>query len=88
MLVTAKRFLRRTARPARLGGLVACLVFAIARLLRDHPYADTLARAGHDLVHDRFCIQLMVKAVEAIYDEGARSVRAKPLPDLADLAAS
>lgn len=64
------------------------LAAAIARLLRDHPYADTLARAGHDLVHDRFCIQLMVNAVEAIYDEGARSVRAKPLPDLADLAAS
>ena len=30
----------------------------------------------------------MVNAIEAIYDEGARSVRAKPLPDLADLAAS
>ena len=44
-------------------------------LLRDHPLADMLARAGHDLVHDRFCIELMVHAVEAIYDEGARAVR-------------
>jgi glycosyltransferase involved in cell wall biosynthesis len=48
---------------------------AITRLLRDHPFADTLARAGHDLVHDRFCIQLMVNAIERIYDEGARAVR-------------
>jgi len=51
------------------------LAAAIARLLRDHPYADTLARAGHDLVHDRFCIELMVAAVQTIYDEGARAVR-------------
>ena len=51
------------------------LAGAITRLLRDHPYADTLARAGHDLVHDRFCIELMVSAVQTIYDEGARSVR-------------
>ncbi len=51
------------------------LAAAIARLLADHPYADTLARAGHDLVHDRFCIELMVAAVQTIYDEGARSVR-------------
>ncbi len=34
-----------------------------------------IGRAGHDLVHDRFCIQLMVNAVEHIYDEGARAVR-------------
>ena len=26
-------------------------------------YADTLGRAGHDLVHDRFCVELMVEAV-------------------------
>lgn len=51
------------------------LAAGIVRLLRDHPYADTLGRAGHDMVHDRFCIQLMVKAVELIYDEGARAVR-------------
>jgi hypothetical protein len=41
-----------------------------------------LARAGHDLVHDRFCIELMVKSIEEIYDEGARAVR------LAEAAAS
>ena len=58
------------------------LATAVIRLLRDHPYADTLGRAGHDLVHDRFCIELMVKAIEQIYDEGARAVR------LAEAAAS
>ena len=49
------------------------LAAAIVRLLPDHPYADTLGRAGHDLVHDRFCIELMVSAVQTIYDEGARA---------------
>jgi len=34
-----------------------------------------LGRAGHDLVHDRFCIEAMVDATAAIYDEGARAVR-------------
>jgi glycosyltransferase involved in cell wall biosynthesis len=51
------------------------LAAAIVRLLKDHVFADTIARAGHDLVHDRFCIELMVKAIEQIYDEGARAVR-------------
>jgi glycosyltransferase involved in cell wall biosynthesis len=51
------------------------LAAGIVRLLTDHAFADTIARAGHDLVHDRFCIQLMVKAIEEIYDEGARAVR-------------
>jgi glycosyltransferase involved in cell wall biosynthesis len=53
----------------------AALAAAIVRLLTDHPFADTIGRAGHDLVHDRFCIELMVKAVEEIYDEGARATR-------------
>ena len=53
----------------------AALAAAIVRLLNDHSFADTLGRAGHDLVHDRFCIELMVKAVEEIYDEGARATR-------------
>jgi glycosyltransferase involved in cell wall biosynthesis len=48
---------------------------AIIRLLRDHPFADTIARAGHDLVHERFCVELMVSAIQTIYDEGARAVR-------------
>ncbi|MDQ2966270.1 MAG: glycosyltransferase [Chloroflexota bacterium] len=51
------------------------LAAAIVRLLQDHSLADTIARAGHDLVHDRFCIELMVKAVEEIYDVGARATR-------------
>ncbi len=51
------------------------LAAAIVRLLTDHPYADMLARGGHDLVHERFCVELMVYAVEEIYDEGARAVR-------------
>jgi glycosyltransferase involved in cell wall biosynthesis len=53
----------------------AALADAITLLLRDHPYADTLGRAGHDMVHDRFCIQLMVDAIEDIYEEGARALR-------------
>ncbi|HXI80929.1 MAG TPA: glycosyltransferase, partial [Verrucomicrobiae bacterium] len=51
------------------------LAAAIIRLLTDHGFADTIARAGHDLVHDRFCIELMVKAIEQIYDEGALAIR-------------
>ncbi len=51
------------------------LAAAIVRLLCDHPFADMIGRAGHDMVHDRFCVELMVKAVESIYDEGARAVR-------------
>jgi glycosyltransferase involved in cell wall biosynthesis len=49
------------------------LARGIVRLLKDHPYADTIGRAGHDLVHDRFCIELMVTSVQTIYDEGARA---------------
>lgn len=56
------------------------LAAAITRLLLDHPYADMLARAGHDLVHDRFCVQIMVNAVQALYDEGARAVRPREVP--------
>ena len=59
------------------------LAAAIIRLLRDHPFADTLGRAGHDMVHDRFCIDLMVESVQAIYEEGARSVRPSTLPEVA-----
>jgi glycosyltransferase involved in cell wall biosynthesis len=51
------------------------LADAIIRLLRNHPLADTLGRAGHDMVHDRFCIELMVSTTQSIYDEGARVVR-------------
>ncbi len=48
------------------------LADAIVRFLTDHPFADTVARAGRDLVHERFCIEGMVRSVEAIYDEAAR----------------
>jgi glycosyltransferase involved in cell wall biosynthesis len=51
------------------------LAAAVTRLLVDHPFADTMARAAHDMVHDRFCIELMVAAVQTIYDEGAGVVR-------------
>jgi glycosyltransferase involved in cell wall biosynthesis len=57
----------------------AALAGAITRLLRDHPLADTLGRAGHDLVHDRFCVQLMVNKVQELYDEGARAVRPREM---------
>ena len=51
------------------------LASAITRLLLDHPLADMLARAGHDLVHERFCLELMVRAIENLYDEGAAVLR-------------
>jgi glycosyltransferase involved in cell wall biosynthesis len=59
------------------------LAAAIVRLLRDHPYADTLGRAGHDMVHDRFDIGTMVGLVQQIYEEGARSVRPTQLTEVA-----
>ena len=37
--------------------------------------ADMIGRAGHDLVHRRFCLEQMITAVEEIYDEGARAGR-------------
>ena len=51
------------------------LAAAIVSLLTNHSLADMLARAGHDLVQRRFCLEQMVSAVEEIYDEGARTVR-------------
>jgi glycosyltransferase involved in cell wall biosynthesis len=51
------------------------LATALIRLLRDRHYAVALGQAGHDLVHDRFCIELMVGAIQTIYDEGARVTR-------------
>ncbi|MEP7157846.1 MAG: glycosyltransferase family 4 protein, partial [Chloroflexota bacterium] len=44
---------------------------AIARLLTNHPLADTLARAGHDFVVANFSIEHMLDEVARIYDEGA-----------------
>jgi hypothetical protein len=28
-----------------------------------------------DLVHERFCLELMVRAIEDLYDEGAAAIR-------------
>jgi len=47
---------------------------AIARLLTDHPLADMLARAGHDFVHANFSLDEMVRAISAIYEDGASVV--------------
>ena len=55
------------------------LAAAIIRVLSDHQLADMLGRAGHDLVHDRFCVELMVSAVQDLYDEGASAVRPREL---------
>jgi glycosyltransferase involved in cell wall biosynthesis len=51
------------------------LAGAIVRLLTDHPLADTLARAGHDLVYERFCVEQMVRSIETIYDEAVAEER-------------
>ena len=48
---------------------------AIIRLLTNHSLADMIGRRGHDLVHERFCIELMINSVEAIYDEEAARLR-------------
>jgi glycosyltransferase involved in cell wall biosynthesis len=53
------------------------LAGAIVRLLSDHPFADTLAKRGHDLVHERFCIELMTSQIETLYDELALKLRAE-----------
>ena len=58
----------------------AALAAAISRVLLDHPFADTIARAGHDIVHERFCVEQMVRAIETIYDEG---VGLAAVPELA-----
>jgi glycosyltransferase involved in cell wall biosynthesis len=52
------------------------LAGAIVRLLSDHPLADMLARRGHDLVHDHFCVELMTSQIETLYDEAALKLRA------------
>jgi glycosyltransferase involved in cell wall biosynthesis len=49
----------------------AALAEAISRLLLDHPLADTLARAGHDLAYARFGLEPMIAAISTLYDQGA-----------------
>jgi glycosyltransferase involved in cell wall biosynthesis len=46
------------------------LAAAIIRLLTDHPLADMIGRAGHRVVHERFCVERMVAAIEMVYDQG------------------
>ncbi len=48
----------------------AALATAITRLLTDHPLADMIGRAGHRLVHERFCVERMVASIEGVYDQG------------------
>src|SRR5262249_38722166 len=57
------------------------LAGAITSLLRDHQLADLLGRAGHDLVHQRLCLEQLIASVEGIYEDAAAARR------LADLAA-
>jgi glycosyltransferase involved in cell wall biosynthesis len=59
------------------------LAGAIVRLLQNHQLADTLGRAGHDLVHDKFCVQLMAKAVQELYTLGARAIRPREVTSAA-----
>jgi glycosyltransferase involved in cell wall biosynthesis len=46
------------------------LADAIARLLVDHPLADTMARQGHDLALARFSLTAMNHSVLAVYTLG------------------
>ncbi len=55
------------------------LAGAIVRVLTDHPFADTIARAGRIVVHDRFCVERMVWAIEGVYEEGAVVARERGL---------
>ena len=52
------------------------LAAGIVRLLTDHPLADMIAHRGHELVHDRFCIELMVHSISDLYDQAALELRA------------
>jgi glycosyltransferase involved in cell wall biosynthesis len=45
----------------------SALASAIALLFRDRTLADRLATAGHELVHEKFCVDDMLRDIEAIY---------------------
>jgi glycosyltransferase involved in cell wall biosynthesis len=49
----------------------AALAKAITRLLEDPAYAARLGVAGQRLVHERFCLELMIRRIAAVYDAGA-----------------
>ena len=56
----------------------AALAGAIVRVVRDDALADALGRNGRELVRERYCIDVMVRRVEDLYEEGiaAREVLA------------
>ena len=45
----------------------AALASAISRLFADRALRSRLAAAGHALVHERFCLDFMMRDIEAIY---------------------
>jgi glycosyltransferase involved in cell wall biosynthesis len=45
----------------------SALAAAIALLFRDPALAERLASAGHELVHEKFCVDDMLRDIEAIY---------------------
>lgn len=47
------------------------LAAAIVRVLTDHPFADTIARRGREVAHERYGLATMAGAVCDLYDEGA-----------------
>jgi len=51
------------------------LAAAIVKLIENPDLAARIGRAGHDLVHERFCVEQMVRAVETIYDEAVADER-------------
>lgn len=46
----------------------SALASAIALLFRDRALAQRLAAAGHALVHERFCVDDMLRDIESIYE--------------------
>ena len=46
----------------------SALASAIALLFRDRVLAARLANAGHELVHERFCVDDMLRDIESIYE--------------------
>ena len=65
---------------ARTGLLVpphdpGALAAAIVHLIANPEFAARIGRAGHDLVHERFCVEQMVRAVETIYDDAVADER-------------
>ena len=45
----------------------AALASSISRLFADRALRSRLAAAGHALVHERFCLDFMMRDIEAIY---------------------